>query len=184
MHSVATLTSSLVGPLRELALVLVLVAVSAGGVGNFGLEVAALMAFDAGNFQVFSDQRVLGLGVIEFGGERRSGPVRGGVTGFASLLEFALVRVRVAIRAVLVLDASVARQAIIARLVALGAGRGLVLAGQGKAGLGMVERPLVKLRALPGGGAVTLQAVGAKATLVMVLMTGGACGTKTHPGAA
>jgi len=67
--------------------------------------------------------------------------------------------------------------------MALSAGDSNVLSSERVAGFGVIERLLVELGALPRGGVVALQAVGAKAALVVILVTGAARSDETHPGA-
>ncbi len=105
------------------------------------------------------------------------------MAGFATLFEFALVGICVAIPAILEFESCVAWQPTLAGCVALGTGRGEVLAGERVACLGVIECLLVELGALPRGGVVALQAVGAQAALMVILVAGGARGAETHVGA-
>src|SRR6202035_2214409 len=92
------------------------------------------------------------------------------------------MRIGVAVVAVQELEAGIAGLSIVAGGVALGAGHGGVFAGQRIAGLGVIERLLVELGALPRGGVVALQAVLAETALMMVFVTGAAGGAEAHPG--
>jgi len=128
LHGMAALAAALVRALGKLAAVLVFVAIGARFERDLGLEIAALVAVEARYLKMLSHQRVVGLGVVKLGGEGRPRPARRGVAGLAALFEFALVRIGVAIRAVLELEACVARLAIVTGGMALGAGSGHVLA--------------------------------------------------------
>ena len=103
------------------------------------------------------------------------------MAGFAALLELALVRISVAVGTELELDARVPGLAVGAGGVALGAGHGDMFAGQRVAGLAVIECLLVELGRLPGGGVVALEAVLAKAALVMVFVAAAAGGGEAHP---
>lgn len=97
LHCVATLATASIGALQELAAVRVgLVAIRTERVFNGRLEIAAFMAGEASHLKVFSLERKVRLRVIEVRCERRLFPGRGGVAGFATLLELALVRIGMA----------------------------------------------------------------------------------------
>ena len=94
----ATLALSAVRPLQELAAVLVLVAIRTKIVGNWPLEVAALVTGQTLNCEVFPQQGKVGLRVIEIRGEAGLSPGGRTVAGFATLFEPAFVRIAMAIR--------------------------------------------------------------------------------------
>lgn len=71
LNSMATLTPSTIRPLGKLAIVRIrFVTVGARFVRNLGLEIAVLVAVIATHLQVFSNQRIGGLGVIKPVSER------------------------------------------------------------------------------------------------------------------
>src|SRR5579871_1972717 len=92
------------------------------------------------------------------------------------------MRIEVAVDAMLELETGVDRHAVGAGLVAFLAGRCGVLSGEGETRLGMIERLLFDLCALPRSGVVALQAILAKPALVLVLVASGAGGAQAHPG--
>lgn len=102
------------------------------------------------------------------------------MTRVAILFELALVGIGVAIDATLELEAHIDRHPAVTWFVTLGAGCRLVLAGQREMRLGVIERLLVQLGALPSRGVVALQAVGAESPVVLILMAGGAGWTEPH----
>ena len=134
-----------IGPLHELAIVRVFVAVHALGERQFFLEVAIGVAGNALHGLVLAEQRVLGLGVIETPGEAGgddSLPAAGGMAGLAGLLrEAALMRVGVAVVTFAERQANVPGLVVGTRRVALFAFDRRVLPGQRITGLRMVERP-------------------------------------------
>ena len=71
LHSVAAFTFPSIGPLGELALVLILVAVSTEVMRNCSFEIAILMTTHACHFSVLALQRKLRLRVIESRRETR-----------------------------------------------------------------------------------------------------------------
>lgn len=100
VHRVATLASPPVGAFQKLASVRVgLVAIGAICEGDGRFEIRILVAAQAGDLLVLAQQWKARLGVIEAGGKGGFLPRRGGVAGFATLLEFALVGIGVACRA-------------------------------------------------------------------------------------
>ena len=102
------------------------------------------------------------------------------MTGVAILFELAFMGIEVAIDTPLELESDVHRHPVITRLVALGTGSCLVLAGQREMGFGVIEILFIELGALPRRGAVALQAISAESSLVVILVTGGAGGAQTH----
>ena len=74
-----------------------LVTIRAGIVDNGSLEIAPLMTAPARNIEVLAHQREVSLRVIESPCEVRLLPSERGVAGIASLLEFAFVRIAMAI---------------------------------------------------------------------------------------
>ena len=104
------------------------------------------------------------------------------VAGLASLGECAMVRIAVAVAALIERNAGVARLAVLTRCVTFGASHGSMQPGQGITRLGMIE--LAKRERLPVFGIVALLAAGAKSSVVRILVTGGASGRETEVGPA
>ena len=97
LHGVATLAPAAVRAFQELPAVRIgIVAIGAIGKGHGGLEVGALVAAQARHIEVFSQQWVAGLRVIEGGNERGFLPCRSIVAGIATLRELAFMRIGVA----------------------------------------------------------------------------------------
>jgi len=140
VHRVATLASPSVGALQELASVRIwLVAVGAICEGDGRFEIRALVAAQAGDLLVFAQERKARLGVIEGRGKGGLLPRRGGVAGFAALLELALVGIGVASRAGGEGETRIFRLAIGPWGMASLAGNVEVRPGQRIAGLRVVE---------------------------------------------
>ncbi|HUE54913.1 MAG TPA: hypothetical protein VMO76_03715 [Candidatus Udaeobacter sp.] len=103
-------------------------------------EISLQVAFRTADHDVLSEERVLGLGMVEFKARQQFLPSCGGVTFFAALLEGAFVRINVAVDAGLELHVPVAcRAARHIGLVALLALDFDVKTRQGIAGLGVIE---------------------------------------------
>lgn len=98
IHRVATLAPPPVGALLELASMLVFMAIHAICKRDRRIEVRGLVASQAGHINMLAQQRKLRLRMIESCSEGRSLPRRGGMAGFAALLEVTLVRIGVAVR--------------------------------------------------------------------------------------
>lgn len=90
----------------------------------------------------------------------------------AILFELSFVRIKVAIQAMLELDALILWGSVVAEDVAFGTRCGEVLPSEREARLRVIECLLVDLRALPGSSVMALKAVGAKSAVVLVLVTG------------
>jgi hypothetical protein len=112
-----------------------LMAIGTDAVWYRRLEIPALVASDTGDTGVLAEQRKLCFGVVEGSGEGRLLPGKRCVTRDAILLEFALVRIRVAGGAGRELEPCVPRLPVIPLGVALQAGRVQVQADQLEAGL-------------------------------------------------
>lgn len=155
-----------------------LVAIRAELVRNGTLEVGAGMAAFAGHLQMLAKERKPGSGVVESRRECALLPGTGIVARFATLLERAVMRVPVAVGAIVELQAEIARRAVGAGCVAFLAGYLGVRPGEREAGLGVVNL----LSSLPVGGVVALQAVRAQRTLMLVLMAVDAGASKSQVG--
>src|ERR1700674_4522124 len=130
-------------------------------------EITLQMALSAADHGVLSEERVLGLGMVEFKARQQLFPSLGGVTFFATLLEGAFVRVDMAVNAGLELHVSVAcRTAGQIRLVALLAIDLDVKTRQGIASLGVIEL----LCRLPVHVIMTLQAIVSELAFVHILV--------------
>lgn len=108
--------------LRELSLVRIgLVAVRALGERNRLLEISAAVALDASDRGMFSEQRKLGFGMVEFliQTRRKLLPSTSVVAGLASLGKCSVVRIAMATRALAEGDSCVSRLIIRTRRVAL-----------------------------------------------------------------
>ena len=169
LHLMAFLALALPGPRGELALVRIRrMANHALVEGQLFLEVAVLMAIYAGHLGVFSEQRVLGFGVVELKSRKNFFPSRGGMAVLATLgLERAFVGIDVAIDARVKLHVVIARRSAgFVRLVALFARHFLVLPGQRIASLVMVEI----LGFFPIHEVVAFQAVVSEPSFVNILV--------------
>lgn len=172
-YGVAAFAAAAIGALQKLAAVRIgSMAIGAQRVPDRQLEVFALVAGDAGDLHVFAQQRKLRLRVVEARGEAGFLPRARGVAEVAVLLELALVGIAVAADAGGELQSSKALLTVVARQMALLAGRGQMRSGERVAGLGVVEVLLVDLRGLPVDGRMALRAVGSKAALMLVFVAG------------
>ncbi len=175
LHCVARGTLALVRTSGKLALVRIgFMAVHALGKDERLLEIPADVAFGATDFAVLAQQRVLRLGMIEVLIEstgRDLLPSAGIVTSLASLLEAAVMRVRVTIGAFAKRNSGVARLFVGAKRMAFGAGDFGMQSSQRIASLGVIELATrFECDRLPIGEIVALQAVLAKASLVMIFV--------------
>jgi hypothetical protein len=153
-----------------------LVAIRAGVVGNRSFEIATLVTAPARNIDVLAQQGKVGLRVIEGHGEVRFFKGGGGVAGIASLLEFALVRISMAIRTVRERQASVANLAIGPGRVAALTQHIAMLSRQRKARFRMVEVLSVDAGYFPINGRMTPGAIASEAALVVVFVASPARG--------
>lgn len=179
----ATLAFAPIGTLRELSLVLILVAIGANIMRNSRFEIAILMAAHAGHIRMLALQRKLRLRVVELGGEARLLPRRRCVTGIAAWLERAFVRIAMAVRAVCELEPRVARLTVSPRRVATLAQHIAVFAGKRKLRLRMIEFLPIDRRAFPSRRRVASRAISAKAALVLIFVAIRASGCQAKPGA-
>ena len=146
---VAGAAFSMIGTVLELCFVLVLVAIHAFFIGQLCFKVAVFVTLEAGDILVFASERELSRGMVETVGLPHMFPVIRAVTGFARLLERAMMRVLVTSgarfkRQAYVLDHLGIRGR---RLVALLAFQVHVFPGQG-----IARRHMIELRQrLPAG---------------------------------
>jgi hypothetical protein len=170
IHIVARLASTTVYPLRKLISVWArLVTVSAILKCNLLLEITTRVAFLAADLDVFSDQRVLGLRVIEPRadvGERNRFPAAGAVARLTGTREASFVRIGMAGIAPIEWQIGVARFSPSIRNVAFLTSNLYVCASQRILGLGVVERR----GCFPALEVVARLAIGAKPSLVLVAM--------------
>lgn len=144
LHRVATDALSPIRPLCKLAAMRIrIVTVLAGVVSNRNFEIRSLVAGHAVDLDVLALQRKGCLRMIESACKPRSLPRDCRMARVAAGLEFALVRVRVAIRAGCKRDPLIARLAVVPRGVALLAIYLFMCAQQGKTRLGVVEAILL-----------------------------------------
>ncbi len=88
------------GERGELALVRIgIVAILAGGKGNWFFEVVPEVTSRAGDPGMLAEKRIVGLGMIEIKACRKRFPTAGGVARVARLFEFAAMRIAVTGRA-------------------------------------------------------------------------------------
>lgn len=183
LHVVAGGALSAVGTLGELSVVSILVAVHTFLEGKRLLEVPPLMALAAIDGGVFSEQRKLGLGVVEALVDRLQVdllPSGGVVAGLAALREAAMMRVLVAVGALVERYANILRLSVGPVGVALGALHLRVQTGQRVTGLGVIE--LAHVDRLPVDEVVARLAIGAKASLMLILVAGDATGGEAKVG--
>lgn len=167
----------------ELAVMNVLVAVRAVRKLERALELPFCVAGNATHLEVFADEGIFCLGMVKLELRLDLFPSLRGVAILTSFwLESSMVRVHMAIGAVLKLHAPETDGLGKVGLVALFARHLRMQAGQGVARLGVVEI-LVKLGVLPVVYVVTVLALFSKPPLVVVLMTGHAFGRRTEKGA-
>jgi len=151
------------------------VAIGTLGEGDFFFEISALVAGGAVDGGVLAKQRIFGFGMVEVfvhSRQRDFLPSRCGVAGLATLREFSVVKIGVAIGALAEREPGVARLAVVAGLVALLAFHLRVQARERIAGLTMVK--LADRDRLPVGVIVALETVRAEAALVLIFVAGGA----------
>ena len=130
-------------------------------------EVSLQMALSAAYLGVFSEQGVLGLGMVESKSRQQFLPSRSGVTFFAALFERASVRIDMAVDASLELHVPVTRRAAgHIRFVALLAVDLDVKTRQRIAGLGVIEL----LCCLPVRVIMALQAIVSELAFVDIFM--------------
>ncbi len=131
------------------------------------LEVSLQMALRAAHLGVFSEQGVLGLGMVESKSGQQFFPSRGGVTFFAALFERASVRIDMAVDASLELHVPVTcRTTGHIRFVALLTVHLDVKTRQRIAGLGVIEL----IGGLPIHVIVTLQAIVSELAFVHIFV--------------
>ncbi len=172
---VAAFAASAVSTLGELAAVRIgPMAIGAVLVRQRGFEVGLLVAAAARHVSVFTDQRILGRGVIEARREGRALPRGGVMARFASLLKFRagfLMRIAVARHAAIEFQTNISRGAVRSRRVAFLASDLEMRSRQRISRFRVIEF----LRRFPVAGVVTLQAIGAEAPLMFILVAGHAC---------
>ena len=146
IQRVAALAFSSVRSLRELPAVRIRrVAISALRVRNLSLEIPALVARFTGHSQVFSNEWIVRLRVIERLSKRCLFPSGCAVARLARLVELTFVRIAMTIRTVFEFDARILRLSIRARRMAAFALDVPMLAGERIARLRVVERLLIKV---------------------------------------
>jgi len=167
-------------PFLELSLVRIRrVAILAFGERNFFFEVVFEVASRTGHLLMLSEQGILGFGMIEIVARKHGFPTAGRVAGVARLLEFALVRIEVAVIALAKLHVLVARGSTRrVWFVALFAGYLGVESGKGVACLGVVEI----FGGLPALDVVALGALIAELALMGVGVARDARGSLTKEG--
>lgn len=143
LHVVARSAFATIGMLGKLSIVRIgLVAIHALGKRQRFLEIAVDVALCAIYGCMFSQQRELGLRMVKVLAhclERNLLPSAGVMTGLATLREAAMMRILVAIRALVERNTRILRFAIRSISVALGAFHLSVKPGQGIAGLRVIE---------------------------------------------
>jgi len=154
----------------ELALVRIgFVAIHAIREGKRFLEIAIDVTGRAADRDVFANQGILRLRVVEFKARKKFFPPRGCVAVLAALFERSFVRIDMAVDARLELHVFVTRRSAgHVRLVALLAGNLDVQTGQWIAGLGVIE-PVCRF---PVREVMTLQTIVSKLALVHVFVAG------------
>jgi len=174
IHVVTRFATAAIGTLRELSAM----GIRAVAVGTIvkcqrPFEIAGGMAFVAGHFEVFSQERILRPGVVETGAHvrhRNSFPTGGDMTRLAGTREAAVMRIGVARIATIERQIGVARLSLRVIDVAFRAGNFLVRSGQR-----VLRFIVVKFRdSFPVVKAVTLLASRTKAPLVLVAVAGSA----------
>ena len=167
---------AVIGPLGKLAIVWIgLVTIHAPGKKQSLLEVAVGVALGAVHAEMLSFQRILRLRVVKaliHRGERNLLPARGAVAGLATLGETAMMRILVAIRALVEWDSCISRFVVRARAMALGAFNLVVQSGQGIACHGVIE--LSDANHFPVFDIVTLLAGLPEPSVVRILVAGSA----------
>ena len=168
IHGMAFRALALLGSRFELAFVRVrFMTIIAMSKRELPFEITLQMALSAADHGVLSEERVLGLGMVEFKARQQFFPSLGGVTFFATLLEGAFVRIDMAVDAGLELHVPVAcRAARHIRLMALLALDLYVKTRQRIAGLGVIEL----LRRLPIHVVMTLQTIVPELTFVHIFV--------------
>ena len=139
------------------------------------LEVSPRVALHTVHRRVPTEKGIFGLGVVKVLAQRCRGnllPSRSAVARLAGRFESPAMRIRVAIRAAAKGESGVTRLFVFPRKMALLASHFGMQTREGIAGFGVVE--LADADGLPVVLVVTLQAVGTKLPLVLVLMTRGA----------
>src|SRR5205807_3047723 len=168
IHGMAFRALALLRTCFELALVRVWFVTIIAIIKRQGLfEVSLQMALSAADLSMFSEERVLGLRMVEFKSREQFLPSRGGVTFFAALLEGAFVRIDMAVDAGLEFHVPVACWAAgHIRLVAFLAIDLDVKTRQRIAGLGVIEL----LCRLPIRVIMTLQAIVSELAFVHIFV--------------
>src|SRR5258708_1150702 len=168
IHIMAFRALALLGPRFELALVRVrFMTIIAIIKRELPFEITLQMALSAADHGVLSEERVLGLGMVEFKARQQFFPSVGGMTFFAALLEGAFVRIDMAVDAGLELHVPVAcRTAGHIWLMALLALDLDVKTCQRIAGLGVIEL----LRSLPVHVVMALQTIVPELTFVHIFV--------------
>lgn len=156
LHRVACRALDAARPPSKLTTVNVLMAIRTLLESERFFEIAALVAREAIDALVFSDEGILGFGVIEFLVyvlERNPLPAGSAVTGLAGLRKTSLMRIGMALSALAEHKADVARLVIRTRRVTLLANNLCVQSGQGKFGFVVIELrnvfPIFEVVALP-----------------------------------
>lgn len=171
LHFVTGRAFPRIGPLQELAIVSVFVAIGALGEWDLFFEVAISVALGAIDFEVLAFERIFRFGVIEFLADalqRNLLPTGSGVAGGASLRETAVVRILVAVGAEIERDAHVPRLAIRPVRVTLLAFHLRVQSGQRIARLAVIELADVDL--FPVDEVVARLAGGTEASFVEIFV--------------
>ena len=168
IHVMAFRALALLGPRFELAFVRVrFMTIIAISKRELPFEITLQMALRAADHGVLSEERVLGLGMVEFKARQQFFPSLGGVTFFAALLEGAFVRIDMAVNAGLELHVPVAcRTAGHIRLMTLLAFNFDVKTRQRIAGLGVIEL----LRSFPVHVVMALQTIVSELTFVHIFV--------------
>ncbi len=108
--------------MRELAAVLVLVAIQAARERDVRFEILGLVAILASYGRMFAEQRIVGLAMVETIGGKNLLPAAGGVAARAIAAEALAVRVLVARRAVVEKRDALVRWTAVRRLAGPGGG--------------------------------------------------------------
>lgn len=183
LYRVAAFTAAAIGAFGKLSVMRVrLMAVSALGVSNRKFEISAFMTGDAVNLQMPAQEWKACTRVIETGDEGRFLPRGGGVAGGAVLLELSFMGVGVTCGAGRKWNSGKARPSIEAGNMALLADDLPMEAGERKARFGMIEAVFFHLGIFPILSGMALGTVRAKATLMLVFMTGDALGQQAKEG--
>jgi len=177
LHGMARRAFDSARSLHKLTIVRIgMVTVGALGECHRFLEISVRVALRTINRRVFAFQRIFRLGVIEafvHGLQRNLLPPRGAMTGRTSLRETPVVRILVAVGALVEGDTHVLRLTIGSVGMALRALHLSVQPSQRIPGLRVIE--LSDLQRLPVLEVMTLQTILAETAFVLIFMAGDAC---------